>query len=354
METKLEQKNELALLVEKSGLETETAKSLQETFQTFLDQANQWKAKAGALVVTDVNQKREMQEARVARLALRDIRIKVEGRRKELKEDSLRKGKAIDSVANLLKGLIEPIEEHLEKQEKFAELAEVKNKAELKATRTEMLGVFGIQTEFYDLSNMPQNDFDQLYNNCKKAYEERIAAEKKAEEDRIAAELEQQKERERVREENERLKKEALERERVLLEERKKAEAARKAAEETARKQREAAEKKLADEKARAEAEQKKMREEAQKKLAQERAERERVEAELKAKQEEEAKAKAEAEAAAEAELSKGDKEKFSDLVKDLEAVKTKYSFRSKKYKALGATVVELVDKTINWATSKQ
>lgn len=347
METNVEQKNELALLVEKSGLETETANSLQETFQPFLDQANQWKAKAGALVVTDVNQKREMQEARVARLALRDIRIKVENRRKELKEDSLKKGKAIDGVANLLKSLIEPIEEHLEKQEKFAEIKEAERKEELRKVRTEMLSIFGIQTEFYDLANMDSESFDTLYQNTKRNHEEKIAAEKKAEEERIAREQAELKERERIRLENEELKAKQEEQERLLREERMKAEQERKAAEE-------ATAKKLADERAKAEEEQKRMREEAQKKLAAERAERERVETELKAKQEAEAKAKADEEAAAEAEAAKGDKEKFQDYINAMEQLKGKYTFRSKKYKALGASVDELLNKTINWAIGKQ
>ncbi len=347
METKLEQKNELVLLVEKSGLETDTAKSLQETFAPFYEQALEWNQRAKTIKVTEATQLTEMKQAREARLALKSIRTSVESRRKELKEDSLRKGKAIDGVANLLKGLIEPTEAYLQEQEDFAKIAEAKRKAELKAEREQLLHPFGIQTEFYDLANMPNEQFETLYANSKKNYEDRINAEKKAEEERIAREQEELKERERIRLENERLKAEAEERERIMREERMKAEAERKAAEE-------ATAKKLAEERAKAEAEQKAMREEAQKKLAAERAERERIEAELKAKQEAEAKAKAEAEAAAEAELSKGDKEKFQDLINDLKAVKGKYTFKSKKYKALAASVEELVDKTINWAISKQ
>ena len=44
--------------------------------------------------------------------------------RKELKEESLRKGKAIDGVANIIKFLIEPVEKYLEDQEKFIEKLE--------------------------------------------------------------------------------------------------------------------------------------------------------------------------------------------------------------------------------------
>lgn len=354
MDANVEQKNELVVIVDQLGLEPETSKSLQEVFLPFYQQALEWKTKSESLVVTDVTQVREMKMAREARLAMKDIRVNVEKRRKELKEDSLRKGKAIDSVANLLKGLIEPIEEHLEKQEKFAEAKEAQRKEEQKKLRGTLLEPFGVQTEFYDLANMPEDSFQQLLTNSRKNYEDRIAAEKKAEEERIAKEQEELKERERIRLENEELKRKQEEQEKELREERMKAEQQRKEAEERERKQREESEAKLLEEKQKAEAEQKLQREEQEKKLAAERAEREKVEAELKAKQEAEEKAKRDAEAVAEAELSKGDKQKFQDLINELESVKSKYSFKSKKYKVLFATVVEHVNKTINWAISKQ
>lgn len=45
--------------------------------------------------------------------------------------------------------------------------------------------------------------------------------------------------------------------------------------------------------------------------------------------------------------LAKGDKEKFQDLLKDLEAIKTKYSFESKEFKAKNKDAQTLIDKTI-------
>jgi hypothetical protein len=57
--------------------------------------------------------------------------------------------------------------------------------------------------------------------------------------------------------------------------------------------------------------------------------------------------------AAQEAELSKGDKEKFADMINDLDAIKTKYQFKSAKYKGIHTAVSELVNKTIIYAQSK-
>lgn len=347
MDTNVIEKNELAILVEKSGLQTETANILTEKFAPFIEQATEWNSKAKKLVVTDATQLTEMKQAREARLALKDIRIAIANTHKELKADSLTYTQTLDLIKRTLTGMIEPTEAYLQEQEDFAKIAEAKRKAELKTKREELLQPFGVQTDFYKLDEMDEATFQNLYQNSKTGYESRIAEAKKLEEERIAKEQEELKERERIRKENEELKAKQIEQERVMREERMKAEAERKAAED-------AANKKLADERAKAEAEQKRMREEAQNKLAAERAEREKAEAELKAKQEAEAKAKAEIEAKAEAELSKGDKQKFQDLINELESVKGKYTFKSKKYKVLFESVVELLNKTINWAISKQ
>jgi len=71
------------------------------------------------------------------------------------------------------------------------------------------------------------------------------------------------------------------------------------------------------------------------------------LEAELKAKQDAEIKAEQERLAALEAELSKGDAETFDTLISDLTALKTKYQFKSAKYRKKLADVSELIDRII-------
>lgn len=350
----METNTELSTLIENSMVEIETAKSLHEAFLPFYEQALDWNKQAKTIVVTDATQLTEMKQAREARLALKAIRISVENRRKTLKEDSLRKGKAIDGVANLLKALIEPTEAYLQEQEDFTKIAEANRKEKLKIEREQLLQPFGITTAFYKLDEMDEETFKVLYSNAKLSFERKIEEEKKAEEERIAREQEALKEQERIRIENEELKRKQAEQERLLREERMKAEEERKANEEKLKREREEAEKKLAEEKARAEAEAKLLREEQERKLAAERVERQRVEAELKAKQEAEERAKQEAEAAEELELSKGDADKFQDFLTDLENLKAKYIFKSKKYKTAYAQGVELLNKTINFLISKQ
>jgi hypothetical protein len=199
--------NRLALIVRESGLESTKANFILTQFQDYFNIAADWEVKAKTIVVTDESQKAEMQMARVGRLFLKEKRVAIEKARKELKEQALREGKAIDGIANVLKALIVPIEEYLDKQERFVEIR------------------------------------------AEEAEKKRLADEAaQVEAERLAREEAERVERERIRLENEKLKAEAVERERVMAEERAKAEAERLAVEERA-----AAEKRAIEEKAAAE-----------------------------------------------------------------------------------------------------
>lgn len=252
--------NQLQVIVQESGLEQTKAKYLLDNFTEYFAIADEWTQKAKTIHVTSETQSTDMSMARVGRLFLREKRIAIEKARKELKEQSLREGKAIDGIANVLKALIVPIEEYLEKQEKFIEFK--------KAAEAEAL---------------------------------RIEAEKKAEEERIAKEKAEREEQERIRLENERLKKEAEAREEQARKDREAAMAKQRELEERARKEKEAAEKKLAAEISKAEAARLEAEEKARKEReaieAKARAERE---AEEKKRQAERAREEAERKAAAE------------------------------------------------------
>jgi len=179
--------NELEVIVKESGLDKTKAQVLLDNFSEYFQIASEWEKKASMILVTDAGQKAEMQMARVGRLFLREKRISIEKTRKGLKEQSLREGKAIDGIANVLKALIVPIEEYLGKQEKFIEVK---------------------AAEIAELA--------------------RVEMERKAEEERLAKEEAERKEQERIRLENEKLKKEAKEREEKILIRRKEDEAKRR------------------------------------------------------------------------------------------------------------------------------
>jgi hypothetical protein len=233
------QSNELLQIIKRSGLEIQTGEYIKEKFLPFFEQAQYWKDKAESLVITDVSQVHEMKMAREARLALRDIRINSDKTRKELKEDSLRYGKAVQGVYNVIEYLITPIEKHLEEQEKFAEIQEAKRKAQLKAWRETELEPY---KEFIpygiDLANMPEESFSTFLKTVKIQMREKILEEERLEQERLLKAKAEAEERERINKENERLKK-------VMAEEKAKADAELKIIRENARKEKEAADAKL-------------------------------------------------------------------------------------------------------------
>ncbi len=221
--------NNLEIIVKESGLEKTKAQFLLDNFTDYFKIASDWETKARAIKVEDESQTAEMKMAREGRLFLRQKRIDIENARKQLKEQSLREGRAIDGIANVLKGLIVPIEEYLGEQEKFVENRE---KARLEAKRLE--------------------------------------DEEKAEKERLAKERAERQEQERIRKENEKLRKEAEKKEKAMKKEREEAE----------KKQREL------EEKLRKEAEEKQaILDEQKKKETEAKAEKERVEKEQKEKE---------------------------------------------------------------------
>jgi hypothetical protein len=238
------------------GLEPATAASLREAFESYFQQADEWRSKALTIQITRADQVREMKLARETRLALREIRINAEKTRKRLKEDSLRKGKAIDGIYNMLAFAVEPLEKHLLEQEQFVERMEAERKAKLRAERERQLEPFGVDCSLYQLGEMSDEVFSSLIETNKLAHEARIEAARKAEAERIEREAAEAAEKERLKKVAE-------------------------AAESAARAEREA---------------------------------RQRVEAELRANQEAEAKAKADAEAASRAAAAAPDRDKLAAL----------------------------------------
>jgi len=231
---------QLTVVVEQQGLALESAQNIKLAFAPFFDQAEEWRKKVELINVTDASQTREMKMARDTRLALREIRIKADKVRKQLKEDSLRRGRAVDGVFNVLEFLIKPMETDLDNKEKFVQRLEEERKAALKIHREELLLPYQIDTSFYQLGEMSEDSFSALLDNLRIAQEAKAELARKAEDEKIAKEKADLEERARIQAEVERLRKEAAEKEAALKIERDKVETARKEAEEKARKELEA------------------------------------------------------------------------------------------------------------------
>lgn len=262
------QPNALMQVIEGEHVEPQTAIAIQSAFSTFFAEADEWRIKAQAIKVTDVSQKADMAMARVIRLKLREIRVSADKKRKDLKEDSLRYGRAVQGAYNILDFLISPLEKTLEEQEKFAEVQEAKRQAELKTSREIQLAPWKEFVPFgMDFGKMSEDDFAKILSGAKLQHQAKIDAEEKSEAERQEKIKAEEVERQRIREENEKLRIENEAKEKALAAERAKAESERLAAEKLAAK----------------------AKAESDAKLAAERAERERLENEIKAKAQAEA-----------------------------------------------------------------
>jgi translation initiation factor 3 subunit A len=216
-----EKENQLTVIVERAQLDKTKADYILETFKAYFSIAAEWEVAVKDLVVTDESQTDLMAKAKKGRLALKDKRVELERTRKNLKEQSLREGKAIDGIANVLKGLIEPLEDHLEKQEKFIEIREAERKRKLGYDRfVKIQQYIELPNLQYKFSEMTEEVFNLLYDAKKKAYEEKIEFEKKLSAEKIAKEKADIEEREKTRQEIIRLKAEAEKKERIFSSER--------------------------------------------------------------------------------------------------------------------------------------
>ena len=331
-------------------IEQSKAEQIKATFEPMAEMLTEFEEAYNSVILEAENEITHEVSAKAKRLRIDigKVRIETEKVRKEQKEEYLRAGKAIDGVSNILKWAVTDKENKLKEIENYFEIQEQKRLEKLQADRAEKLSLYIEDAHERDLAKFADDEFEALLAMKKKEQEDRIAAEKKAEEERIAKEKAEAEERERIRKENDQLRKEAEERERFA-----KIEAEKRAKEEAERKAKEEAEQKAREEKERKEREAyeaklKAEREEKERIEREERAKREKLEAELKAKYEAEQKAKEAEEARLQAELNKGDADKVKDLIADLKALKTKYTFKSAKNKKIYADVIMLIDKVVN------
>lgn len=385
METEtIEKKTEetgLTKILADSKLELTEAEQIKQSYLPYFEQMAVIKDEAQKINFVNPTQTDEL-IARNLRLRTVKIRTGSETVKDERKRIHMLKANVEQSAWNLIRSTCALDEERFLQVEKKREIEEKKRREQLKIDRAASLEPFGIDTQFYDLGNMPDDVWASLLENSKIAFEQKKEIERLAENLRIENErkdkiglerslkiapffqfiseehnyremsdvefdtiyskvLEEkagyEKKQSEIRIENERLKKEADEKEKTSAKEKAKAESERKAQEAKAAKERKEIEAKAEAEKALAEL-----------RLKEERKAKEKAEAELKAKQDAEAKAKKEAEEKAELELSKGDKSKLNDFISDLESLTTKYKFKSKKYTTAYKVSVEYLQKLIN------
>ena len=199
---------ELEAVILEHNIEPDQALSLRNSFQNFIKLTTELEAKAKAIVVTDISQKKEMAEAREIRLELKKIRTDSENKRKEMKESSLRTGSAIDAVAKIVKNIVIPLEDHLEEQEKFAEIQEKLAREKRDHDRYVEITQYTQTPEMYTYKEMTDEVFASLIANLKEAHDRKSKEEEEARLAQIKKEQDAKDEAERNRIELERMKRE--------------------------------------------------------------------------------------------------------------------------------------------------
>jgi hypothetical protein len=198
---------ELTKVQTEARLTTDEQNELSDKFKEFYSRITDWRGKV--VLITNPEDPRQQKMAREIRLGLKDVRCDVERARKTLKEDAVRRGKAVDGYANVLKYLCQPVEDKLEQIEKMAEYKEAERIQKLIEARTALILSEGGDSTIYNFGNMTDEAFVIILRSAQDARVKREEEAKRMEEERIAKEQADIAEREAQRKENERLKAEA-------------------------------------------------------------------------------------------------------------------------------------------------
>lgn len=306
------------------GLEENKAKQISDMFKPMLDKMTELEVQYNEVIKRPMEPE-TMQMAKDLRLAYVKVRTGTAAIHKELKSFYLQGGRFVDGWKNAQLMASQGIEEKLKSIEDHFFNIRAREVKELQEKRTIELQKYGLEVFPIELGLMDVDIWNNYLSGVKLNYEAQNEAVAKAEKERLEAIEKERAEQERIRKENEQLKKE-----RELKERQEQIEREQREKEELERL------KKEREEREAHEAEMKKEREE-----------RARVEAELKAKEEEEREAHEAEQARIESELNKGDAAKVKDLVSDLEQLKSKYTFKSKKNQNMYSDVSVLIDKVI-------
>ncbi len=184
------------------------------------------------LAITDIADEEQINTVHAARMVVKGKRVEVEKTRKGLKAGALEWGRKVDTEAKRIFGKLEPIETHLNREEKKVTDEQKRIKAEEERKEKEKiqgwidtLAKHNVILPYADVAVMTDEEADTAMFDAKEAFrfeQERLKkeeAERKAEAERLEkVRLEQEAEAEKLR-----LEKEAMEEEKRKLEVEKKA-----------------------------------------------------------------------------------------------------------------------------------
>lgn len=135
------------------------------------------------LAINNIKDRDGYKAVNEARIFVKNKRVEIEKTRKNLKEESLKFGRAVDAEAKRITALLLPIEEHLEAQQEAidAEKERLKQESEQRRqtviqSRIDALLAVGQQIDFAKIANMSDEEFTQELALATASYEAEQAA----------------------------------------------------------------------------------------------------------------------------------------------------------------------------------
>ncbi len=207
------------------------------TYPVIADKISELAAEYMPLRVNGLDDAKGLKRVHDARMVVKNLRVSVDKRRKELKASALEYGKQVDSAAKQLFDLLEPIEDHLQAEEdtvenekkRLKEEAEEAKRLKLQLRLSDLLQ-FGVVGNAASVEAMTDEAFGhtlaraKIEHDLKVRAEEEAAERRKAEESRLVAERaeldrvrkEQEAEAARLRAEQKRIDDEAAAQRRII------------------------------------------------------------------------------------------------------------------------------------------
>jgi hypothetical protein len=174
-----------------SELSQDKQVAVKSSFKEFLDKANEYSEIIQSLEIRDVNDKEGLDQARKARLFLKnqrgDAKRLTESERNKIKAEKLQwdiLDKAWLQSFKFVESVYKSLEEQAEEKEKYVEILEAKRKEEVRASRWKQLSKY-MDFEPAGLDIMTDDVFGHVLNGAKAEKQAKIEAEKKAEEERL-------------------------------------------------------------------------------------------------------------------------------------------------------------------------
>lgn len=170
----------LVVLLKEKNFSEETALAISPAFDELYNTAKEWNTKATEFLNNpDLLPEEKAKEARAARLALVKVRTGIEKKRKELNDSDQKRIDERNAIGKVLTGLVTPTEKILQDEEDRAANIEKQRKAALKNERLAHLEPYKVDSQFFDLENMPAEAFAVLLENSSLAHQKRIDDEEK-------------------------------------------------------------------------------------------------------------------------------------------------------------------------------